>query len=48
MVATEHPGRRRLVLLVAIGFGVLAGRPAFDPERLPIGPYTLPTNPKRW
>ena len=29
------------LLLLGQRFGVLAGRPAFDPERLPIGPYAL-------
>jgi len=29
------------LLLLGQRFGVLAGRPAFDPEHLPIGPYAL-------
>ncbi|RPE74853.1 uncharacterized protein DUF1631 [Vulcaniibacterium tengchongense] len=41
-IAVRHERRAALpLLLLGQRFGVLAGAPAFDPERLPLGPYRL-------
>ena len=41
-IASRHEGRATLALhLLGQRFGVLAGSPAFDAARLPLGPYAL-------
>jgi hypothetical protein len=41
-IATRHEGRASLPLyLLGQRFGVLAGSPAFDPSRIPLGPRAL-------
>ena len=42
MIAARHESRASLpLLLLGQRFGVLAGAPAFDAERLPVGPHLL-------